>query len=197
MAGLELPSFIIAVLALGLGLLKTSTKYERLSSNAPESTEQSARRNDMDLERARPVFRLEFDHRSGMYPYMKKVGDTLQRQFRGQLRNTGGSVSKITIHYNYQEHRPKNLEEILNKKDFFRKNTIDGLGSMAKDSTIIVNTPKFEWSKELWFVLWIDYEYLNGIKEECVFDLNINGESVSVETIRYFSYTALADVNST
>ncbi len=151
---------------------------------------------EANLESSRPIFELKFDHRKGEHPFFKKKGDTHVRQLRGRLYNNGGTVNKINFYFNCQEERPSNLQEILNKKSFFRKKSFgEDFGSMAGNSSKLLISPKFDWpgEKKLWFVLWIDYEYLNRIQEQFIIDLNINGESVSEETIRYHTHPAITD----
>ena len=158
-----------------------------------ESRDESPTKREIDLENSRPVFELQFDHK-GLHPFFKRENEKTVRRFSGNLLNKGGTVNSINIHYNYQEKRPENLEEILSDREFFKgKKFEQELGGLSRGGSLPMTTPRFDWpaEKKLWFVLWIDYEYLNGIKEECVFDFNINGATVSEQTIRMYPHSRL------
>lgn len=139
------------------------------------------------LERFRPVLEfVKFD------PVHKMQDGSLVKAFVGELKNSGTvAINKIRFDYSYQNTKPENLKQILlNKDSCGRRGVTDDFGTIIPNSSIIIRTGEFAYNETeknpLWFIAWIDYEFLEN-KEKCIFVLQINGQTVPKESVRFYS----------
>lgn len=145
--------------------------------------------------RLRPHFELDFSQHSPQFNTTDM--SNIRHRFLCDLKNTG-TVPVTSLHFSFNcgNKKPDTLEQLLREKDFWRKrgSTME-FGSISPNRTIVLDSLEFRWqdSQEnpLWFCVWIDYEYMDDVKETCIFMLRINGTSVASGDITYYNHAKI------
>lgn len=159
-------TYVLAGITL-FGVLLTFFLTRRSLNFTQKQLHETIRSNNLLSLEIKEKFKPQLSFTKGQIQYISDKTNTAD--FSCMITNTGNvSLSNIEIHY-YRSSTKITLERLLMEEKEIKKTTypIEGTFDPQRYHQMKLTFTE-ELKKEFWFAFWIDYEYLNGEKEESV-----------------------------